>query len=160
MSNSDDRQKGASIRRRAPVPVGRCGAARAVELLADRWTLLIVREAFFGVFRHEDIREDIGIPRSVLTDRLKKLVSIGVLERKPYREEGARTRHGYVLTRSGRDLGLTLIALMQWGDAHIEGQTPAMDLTRRSTGRRLRVGFIEEGEPEVPLRDIVMTPKE
>lgn len=158
MSNSESPPP-KTYRRRAPVPVGKCGAARAVDLLADKWMLLIVREAFFGVFRYDDIREDIGIPRSVLTERLKRLVAMGVLEKRPYREEGARQRQGYVLTAKGRDLGVTLIALMQWADAHIDDHSPAMDITRRETGRALRVGFLEDGEGEVPLHEVVLTPK-
>lgn len=120
--------------------------------------LLIVREAFFGVLRYEDIREDIGIPRSVLTERLKRLVGMGILKRKPYQEKGDRKRQGYALTPKGRDLGLTLLALMQWGDAHIEGQEPALELTSRKTGRRLRVALIEDDAAAVAADDVAMRP--
>lgn len=117
---------------RPAIPVGKCGAARTIELLGDKWMLLIVREAFFGVFRYDDILNDLGIPRSVLTQRLKRLVELQVLERKPYQEAGARMRNGYVLTEKGRDLGLTLLALMQWSDAHIEGHKPALDVYNKT----------------------------
>lgn len=120
--------------------------------------LLIVREAFYGVFRYDDIRADIGIPRSVLTQRLKRLTTLGVLEQVPYREAGARTRNGYVLTGKGRDLALTLLALMQWGDAHIEGQIPALELTHRDTGKPLRVGLIDADDDNIQLDQLHIRP--
>lgn len=152
MSNSD------TVRHRAPIPVERCGAARTVDLLADRWMLLIVREAFWGVIRYADIRADIGIPRSVLSERLKRLVASGILKRKPYREAGARARQGYALTPKGRDLGLVMLALMQWGDAHIEGHMPALEVTSRKSGKRLRVALVEEDAERVAAEDVVMHP--
>lgn len=154
MSNSESK-----YRKRAPIPVGKCGAARTIELLADKWMLLIVREAFFGVFRYDDILNDLGIPRSVLTQRLKRLVELQVLERKPYQETGARMRNGYVLTEKGRDLGLTLLALMQWGDAHIEGHKPALDVYNKTNQKKLIVTLVEEDAPRVAPKDVAYSPK-
>lgn len=153
MSNSDSK-----YRKRAPIPVGKCGAARTIEILADKWMLLIVREAFFGVFRYDDIREDIGIPRSVLTQRLKRLVELGILERKPYQEEGARQRNGYVLSAKGREIGLTLLALMQWGDKHISDHVPALDISSKTSGKRLKVALVEEDVSDVPPEDVRLKP--
>lgn len=146
------------IRRRAPVPIDRCGAAMASDILADRWTLLIIREAFYGVTRYDDIREDIGIPRSVLTSRLKRLVAQGILAREPYQEDGARTRYGYVLTDRGRALGLTILALMQWGDEYLKDGVKALDVSDRATGKSLRVGLLADPEMEVPLSSVRLKP--
>jgi DNA-binding HxlR family transcriptional regulator len=155
MSNPDNKKTiPIAVRRRSPVPVDQCGAALAAEIISDRWTLLIIREAFYGVMRYDDMREDIGIPRSVLTDRLKKLVKAGVLERLPYREEGSRMRYGYGLTEIGKQLGLTILALMQWGDAHLKDGKAAIDVTRRDTGAKVRVGLVEEGKPSLSLSDV------
>ena len=75
--------------RSAPVPRDQCGMALACDLLGDRWTMLIIREAFYGVTRFDDLRSDLGIPRGVLSSRLRGLVDRGVLETRPYREQGA-----------------------------------------------------------------------
>ncbi|MEO0930644.1 MAG: helix-turn-helix domain-containing protein [Pseudomonadota bacterium] len=146
------------IRRHAPVPLNKCGAALAAEILADRWTLLIIREAFYGVSRYDDIRADIGIPRSVLTARLKTLVAAGILKRVPYQDEGARTRHCYVLSEKGQALGLTMLALMQWGDDYLKDGIPALAVTHRETGRPLRVGLVSDPDVDVPLSSVRIKP--
>ncbi|WP_127104078.1 winged helix-turn-helix transcriptional regulator [Pararhodobacter zhoushanensis] len=147
----------ASSARRAPVPVERCGAARALDVIGDRWTLLILREAFYGVTRFDDMRADMGIPRSVLTQRLARLVEHGLLTRVPYRDEGARARSGYALTAQGRALAPVILALMRWGDAHLAPDGPALAVTDRA-GRPLKVALVAGDTPEVALRDVVLTP--
>ncbi|MEM9787597.1 MAG: helix-turn-helix domain-containing protein [Pseudomonadota bacterium] len=146
------------IRRHAPVPLDKCGAALAAEILADRWTLLIIREAFYGVSRYDDIRADIGIPRSVLTARLKTLVAADILKRVPYQDKGARTRHCYVLSEKGQALGLTMLALMQWGDDYLKDGIPALAVTHRETGRPLRVGLVSDPDVDVPLSSVRIKP--
>ncbi|KAJ54450.1 hypothetical protein ACMU_17200 [Actibacterium mucosum KCTC 23349] len=146
-------------RRRAPLPVEECGAALASRLLSDRWTLLIVREGFYGVTRFDDMRADLGIPRSVLADRLDKLVEAGVFARQPYREEGARTRQAYVLTRAGWKLSLTVLALMQWGDEHLRGGKSSLDVTEKGTGKPLRVALVRDGDDFVRLSQVDYMPR-
>ena len=131
--------------------------ALAAELLGERWTLLILREAFYGVFRFEDIQADLDVPRSVLTERLNRLVERGILARKSYREEGRRARQGYVLTKIGSDLAPVLIALTEWGERHLLGHDAPVQVVHRESGRRLRLQLVEldgqgEGSP-VALRD-------
>lgn len=150
MSNSD-------TIRRAPVPVERCGAARALDVIGDRWTLLILREAFYGVTRFDDMRADMGIPRSVLTQRLARMVEDGLLTRVPYREAGARERFAYALTAKGRGLAGVILALMRWGDAYLAPDGPALAVTDRA-GRPLKVALVDAEVPEVPLREVVLTP--
>ncbi len=128
-----------------------CGMARAAMLLGDRWTLLVVREALYGVTRFDAIKADLGLPRSVLSDRLKRLTEAGVLTKRPYREPGQRARRQYVLTPMGVDLALPLIALMQWGDKHIRGAAPAAAIVERGTGAPLSVGLISSRGAPVPL---------
>ena len=152
MSNSG------KVRRRAPVPMDQCGAALAAEILADRWTLLIIREAFYGVTRYDDIRADIGIPRSVLTTRLKHLVAAGILERVPYQEAGTRTRHCYALTGKGRDLGLIILALMEWGDTYLKDGVAALAVTHSETGKPLQLGLVEDPAMAVPLSRVRIKP--
>jgi len=93
-----------------------CSIASALEVVGERWSLLIVREVFLGARRFDEIQADLGIARNVLQTRLTKLVGAGVLERRPYRERPPR--YEYFLTDKGLDLWPTMVSLMQWGDRH------------------------------------------
>jgi DNA-binding HxlR family transcriptional regulator len=93
-----------------------CSVARALEVLGDRWTLLVIRDAFAGVRRFDDFQRGLGIARNVLSDRLGRLVEEGVLERRPYQERPERFE--YRLTEKGAGLWRALVALMQWGDRY------------------------------------------
>ena len=87
---------------------------RALDLVGERWSLLILRESFFGVRRYGEFARNLSIPRPTLSARLKTLVDAGVLERVDPVPE-------YVLTRAGRDLFGAVVTLMQWGDKHLAG---------------------------------------
>ena len=89
-----------------------CSIAQSLDLVGEWWTLLVVRDVFFGLHRFDAIRDDLGISRNILTDRLNTLVEGEVLVRVPI--EGGH--HEYHLTEKGRDLYPVLIAIMQWGD--------------------------------------------
>lgn len=91
-----------------------CSVARALEVVGERWTILIVRDAFLGVRRFDDFQRSLGVARNVLNTRLQRLVDTGILERRRYQERPAR--HEYRLTDMGRDLWPAVVALMQWGD--------------------------------------------
>ncbi|HEV7649908.1 MAG TPA: helix-turn-helix domain-containing protein [Actinophytocola sp.] len=91
-----------------------CALARALEVVGERWTILVLRDLFFGVRRFTDLQAHLDIPRAVLTDRLTRLVDEGVLTRTEYR----RGRHEYTLTPHGRELWPTLFALSTWGERH------------------------------------------
>ncbi|MCW2776991.1 MAG: transcriptional regulator, HxlR family [Frankiales bacterium] len=95
-----------------------CSVANALELVGERWALLVVREVALGVRRFADILERTGAPRAVLSARLKSLVEAGVLTTSPYREPGQRERLEYRLTGAGRDLLPVVTALREWGDKH------------------------------------------
>jgi DNA-binding HxlR family transcriptional regulator len=112
-----------------------CTIAAAVGLIGDKWTFLILREAFNGVRRFDDMRRRTQAPRQVLSDRLSRLVADGMLRREPYQERGQRARHEYRLTQKGLDLYPVLIALMTWGDKHAAGPAgPQVLLTHRDCG--------------------------
>jgi DNA-binding HxlR family transcriptional regulator len=93
-----------------------CSIARALEVLGERWTLLILRDAVFGMTRFEEFQDSLGIASNVLTSRLKLLCDEGVLERLP--DEQRPGRPHYVLTDKGREAAPALITLMKWGDRH------------------------------------------
>lgn len=93
-----------------------CGIASALELIGERWSLLIVRDVFLGLRRFDEIQSDLGIARNVLQTRLRRLIEHGVLERHPYQERPSR--YEYRLTEKGIDLWPTVFALMKWGDRY------------------------------------------
>lgn len=133
--------------------------AKASELLGDRWTLLILREAFYGVSRFEDLRADLSAPRAALSERLERLVGEGILERRPYQEEKSRPRHEYRLTAKGRELALVLIALMQWGDRHLGDGGPALDIVDATTREALTVALATAEGRVVPLQATAAVPR-
>jgi DNA-binding HxlR family transcriptional regulator len=101
-----------------------CSIGRAMEILGERWTFLILRESFYGVRRFSDIQRNLGIARNILSTRLQTLVGAGILERVLYQEEPER--YEYRLTEAGRDLYPAIVTLMRWGDRHLVGQTPVV----------------------------------
>lgn len=116
--------------------------------------MLIIREAFYGVSRFDDLRSDLGIPRGVLSTRLISLVDAGILERHPYREGSARSRHEYRLSARGRDLSLTLLSLMQWGDTHLNDEPSLLTMADRKTGVHLRVALVTPDGRAVDMEDV------
>jgi DNA-binding HxlR family transcriptional regulator len=94
----------------------RCSIAGALEVVGERWSLLIVRDILLGVRRFDELQSDLGIARNVLQSRLTRLGERGVLEKRPYQQRP--TRYEYFLTDKGLDLWPTIVALLQWGDKH------------------------------------------
>jgi DNA-binding HxlR family transcriptional regulator len=106
-----------------------CSVARAVEIVGERWTMLILREAFLGVRRFDHMQRDLGIARNILSDRLGKLVGNGILERRQYQERPARFE--YRLTDKGRDLYPIIVTAMRWGDKYLAPEGPPVRLVHR-----------------------------
>ncbi len=98
-----------------------CTIGRALAVIGDKWSLLVLREVFQGIRRFDQLTVRTAIPRQVLTDRLDTLVADGLLRREPYREPGQRSRHEYRLTRKGLDLYPVLLALQEWGSSYLAG---------------------------------------
>lgn len=138
-------------RKSAPVPLDQCGMARAADLIADRTLLLVLRELMYGVERFDDIQAELACSRSVLSDRLKRGVDLGLVAKRAYQETGQRKRYAYVLTPEAAELGVVFAALMDWGGAHLE--KPPAGLVHRETGRRLRAALVDEDGTVVSARD-------
>jgi DNA-binding HxlR family transcriptional regulator len=100
-----------------------CPVARAMSVIGDRWTLLIVRDCFLGKSRFEQFQASLGITRHLLSDRLKRLVAQGVLEKNPY--QARPVRYDYRLTDKGRDFAPALVGLKDWGKKHMPIRKPA-----------------------------------
>ena len=94
-----------------------CSIARALELVGDRWTMLVIREAFIGTRRFDDYQQNLGCARNVLSDRLNRLVETGILRKELYQERPPR--YEYRLTRKGVELWPATMALMKWGDRYL-----------------------------------------
>jgi DNA-binding HxlR family transcriptional regulator len=132
-----------------------CSIARTLEVVGQRWALLILREAMWGATRFAEFRDALGIAPDVLTERLATLTEAGVLVREPYQEAGRRTRLAYQLTPAGRELLVVLGALQQWGDEHRPWpQGPTVVRRDRQTGRPLHVGYVDDLGREIRLPDV------
>jgi DNA-binding HxlR family transcriptional regulator len=135
-------------------PEPRCPIARSLEVLGEKWSLLIIRDVFQGKHRFAEIRDDLGVASDVLTARLATLVASGILERRAYREAGSRERYSYHLTPAGRDLEIVLAALAQWGEAHRPGAFGPVTLYRHAeTAEPVAVAFVDtDGAPLDPAQ--------
>jgi len=139
------------------VPDSSCSIARCLGVLGERWTFLILRDAFLGTTRFAQFRDGLGVAPDVLSDRLATLVEYGVMEREQYQEPGSRGRLAYRLTPAGRELQVVLSALQQWGDEHVPNPDgPSMLRQVRGTDRPVRVGYVDERGREVKPRDVAM----
>jgi DNA-binding HxlR family transcriptional regulator len=135
-----------------------CSIAGALEVVGERWSLLIVRNVFLGLRRFDQIQASLGIARNVLQARLRKLIDEGVLERVAYQERPAR--YEYRLTEKGIDLWPVVHSLMQWGDRHTPPSGgPAVIVEHRGCGGRVDEHRICErcGKP-LQARDAVAKP--
>ena len=137
-----------------------CSIERSLGVLGERWTFLILREAFLGATRFREFRERLGVSSDRLSDRLATLVEAGVLEKRRYREPGERARDSYHLTPAGRELQVILGALQQWGDQHLpRAEGPSMERRSRRTGEPLDVGFVDPSGRAVGLDDVEIVPR-
>ncbi len=109
-----------------------CSIARALEAVGERWTILILREAFLGTSRFDDFQRNLGIARNVLQTRLERLVGEGILKKVPYQRRPAR--HEYRLTAKGVDLWPVIVALLKWGDRHAAPDGPPVTLVHKQCG--------------------------
>ena len=140
--------------RRSPVAMRDCNLAKSFELIGDRWTLLILRSALYGVRRFDDFQTELGVPRSVLSSRLAALVKSGIMERSEYRDEGRRARVEYPLTRMGRTLGLPFFAMTQWADRWIAKRPSPFTLRSKASGQKLSAALVDESGRPVKASDV------
>ncbi|WP_067822084.1 winged helix-turn-helix transcriptional regulator [Actinomadura kijaniata] len=117
-----------------------CSVARALEVIGDRWTLLVIRSAFQGVRRFDDFQETLGIARNVLADRLTRLCDEGLLRRVPYQERPER--HEYRLTRKGVELWPALVSLMLWGDRYYAPDGPPVLVSHKGCDGHVADGLV------------------
>jgi DNA-binding HxlR family transcriptional regulator len=132
-----------------------CSIARALEIVGDRWTLLVVRDVALGRNRFDQLLDGLGVASNVLTDRLNRLVGEGILERVRYSERPERFE--YRLTKKGAELRLVLLSLMQWGDRHLSEKPPRI-ARRRSDRSPVSVRLVAGDGSIVPPGDLEVVP--
>jgi DNA-binding HxlR family transcriptional regulator len=130
--------------------------AGTLSVIGEKWSLLVLREAFLGVRRFADFQRNLGAPKAVLTDRLGTLVAGGILVRVPYQADGERQRHEYRLTDKGRDLYPTLVALREWGDRYLDdGRGAPLAMEHKDCGADVRIELTcAAGHPVAGPRDV------
>jgi DNA-binding HxlR family transcriptional regulator len=141
--------------------IANCTIGRTMDILGEKWAMVVLREVFSGIRRFDDMRERTGVPRQVLTNRLNRLVAAGVLRRVPYRDPGARERHEYRLTEKGFDLYPVLVALREWGDRYLADPAgPPLALVHRGECEApVHIELVcDAGHPISSLRDVVPRP--
>ncbi|MGY1803083.1 winged helix-turn-helix transcriptional regulator [Blastococcus sp. SYSU D00922] len=132
------------------------GVARVLELVGDRWALLVVREVSLGLRRFNELEAATAAPRTVLSDRLRRLVDAGVLRTRPYQVPGSRSRTEYVLTDAGYDLVPLLSAMSDWAQRHLGGGTPGVDYRHGGCGGRVTARLVCEcGEQTAPRERLI-----
>ncbi|MBB5479998.1 winged helix-turn-helix transcriptional regulator [Micromonospora parathelypteridis] len=132
-----------------------CSIARSLEIVGERWTFLILREALSGSTRFGEFSDALEISTDLLSNRLSTLVKAGIMNKHPYQAPGHRLRYEYHLTPAGEELRIVLGALQQWGDQHCAPATgPSAQRRSRSTGQQLEVAFTDESGRAVALDDV------
>ncbi|MGS2807497.1 winged helix-turn-helix transcriptional regulator [Nocardia sp. MW-W600-9] len=133
-----------------------CSIARAMDLIGTRSAVLILREAYYGTTRFDGFAHRVGITDAAAASQLRKLTAAGLLEKRPYQEEGKRTRNEYVLTPMGRDLLPAVVALWQWGDTYLQPGPPPLHRVDVTTGEPVRAELRSADGTEVPLEQLAV----
>lgn len=137
-----------------------CPVQRTLDVVGEKWSLLILRDAMNGVHRFDVFRRHLGVSEAVLSSRLRTLVEAGVLRTEPYQVPGSRARLEYRLTRKGWDLWPVVVALRQWGDRYAgEPEGPVLDMRHGECGGEVRV-VVEcaEGHGALEPREVTARP--
>jgi DNA-binding HxlR family transcriptional regulator len=136
-----------------------CSVARTLSVVGERWTMLILRDAFLGHRRFDEFQRGTGIARNILSSRLRELVASGVLERTKGEGDGARVE--YRLTRKGADLYPVLVAMLKWGDNWLADENgPPLTLIHRPCGAKTAPRVVcSECGGNLAARDVIAVPR-
>ena len=140
---------------RSPISPRECNLAKALDLIGDRWSLLILRSVLYGVWRFDDLQAENDIPRSVLSARLKLLCTQGFLERRAYKPNKGRTRFEYLPTPKATAFILPFVAITQWSDAWLdESDEKPVTFVDAKASSPISVGFVGADGQAVPLGQV------
>ncbi|MBM0125388.1 winged helix-turn-helix transcriptional regulator [Pimelobacter simplex] len=130
---------------------GWCRIERSLEVIGTRSAMLVIRELFYGGTRFDELVRRTGLSEAVVAGRLKQLYADGIVDRRPYREAGKRTRDEYVLTERGRGIFPVIVAMVQWGEGLRDDHRTGVELVHRDCGTPLSVAVTCEKGHEVPV---------
>jgi DNA-binding HxlR family transcriptional regulator len=117
------------------VDTDNCSVARTLSVIGEKWSLLVLRDTYNGLRRFDELRRHLRVSEAVLTDRLRTLVAVGILDRRSYQEPGQRSRVEYVVTDAGWELQPVIVGLLQWGDRHLaDAAGPLVRVRHRGCG--------------------------
>ena len=135
-----------------------CQVVRTLDVIGEKWSLLIIRDALRGRTKYSEFRDNLGAPTDILTSRLAKLVDAGVLEKRAYREPGDRERASYHLTERGQALRVVIAAMVQWGDEYDPApQGPSLRLID-TDGAPVELAYVTPAGVVLDRNDVLMAP--
>jgi DNA-binding HxlR family transcriptional regulator len=135
--------------------VGECPIEKTMALLGTKSAMLIMREAYYGTTRFEDFWRRVGVTKAAASARLNELVDAGLLQRRPYKEPGQRSRDEYVLTDAGLDFMPVVWAMFEWGQRHLQRPTP-LRLTHAGCGADATVTIRCAEGHDVPANELAV----
>ncbi|MFV5585452.1 helix-turn-helix domain-containing protein [Acinetobacter oleivorans] len=120
-----------------------CGIFKIAEILNDSWTILLLREAFYGVTKFNDFLENTGISKQILSNRLKHLIQLEIFELSIYKEVGVRERKEYLLTQKGKSLNIVLLAMLESGSNFIEPDKDVVKVFKKNSDDQLKLKLVD-----------------
>jgi len=123
--------------------VDTCGIFKIAEILNDSWTILLLREAFYGVTKFNDFLENTGISKQILSNRLKHLIQLEIFELSIYKEVGVRERKEYLLTQKGKSLNIVLLAMLESGSNFIEADKNVVKVFKKNSDDQLKLKLVD-----------------
>jgi len=131
-----------------------CGIFKITEILNDRWTILLLREAFYGVTKFNDFLENTGISKQILSNRLKHLIELEIFELSVYKEAGVRERKEYLLTRKGKSLNIVLLAMLESGGHFIESDKDVVKVFKKNSDNELKLKLVDSSNQVIDLNNL------
>jgi DNA-binding HxlR family transcriptional regulator len=131
-----------------------CGIFQIAEILNDTWTILLLREAFYGVTKFNEFLENTGISKQILSNRLKHLIQLEIFELSIYKEIGVRERKEYLLTPKGRSLNIVLLAMLDSGSNFIEADKDVVKVFHKNTNDLLKLKLVDSNDQVVSLENL------
>ncbi|RJE45829.1 transcriptional regulator [Acinetobacter sp. JS678] len=134
--------------------VDTCGIFKIAEILNDSWTILLLREAFYGVTKFNDFLENTGISKQILSNRLKHLIQLEIFELSIYKEVGVRERKEYLLTKKGKSLNIVLLAMLESGSNFIEADKDVVKVFKKNSDDQLKLKLVDSSNQVIDLNNL------
>lgn len=134
-----------------------CPVGKALQELGEKWVLLLLRELFYGFHRFEDFQQNLDISRSVLANKLGKMVEDGLVEKRLYQRESERPRHAYHLTKKGKDLFKVIVAISEWGNRYLDKDgEETMVFVDAESGKQVQMSYTDSDFQPIHPRNILL----